>query len=134
MNFSDVINRWTEDVKGSVQNITTELVFKLGESFITLTPVLTGRLKGNWIATLHSSSTHSRVRYDGTGQETIDDLITTLNSYELGDSIYIVNNLTYSEFIEYGGSKWKAPDGMFRISMSKFDVYLREAVDKFKVR
>lgn len=133
MNFSDVINRWTKDVKGSVQNITTELVFKLGESFITLTPVLTGRLKGNWIATLHSPSTHSRVRYDGTGQETIDDLIATLNSYELGDSIYIVNNLTYSEFIEYGGSKWKAPDGMFRISMSKFDVYLKEAVDKFKV-
>lgn len=134
MSFSDVINKWTNEVKGSVQNITTEVVFKLGESFITLTPVLTGRLKGNWIATLHSPSTHSRVRYDTTGDETIDDLMAKLQEYELGDTIYIVNNLTYSEFIEFGGSRFKAPDGMFRISMSKFDVYLREAVDKFKVR
>lgn len=131
--FELTIDKWVNDVTAAIELTFQEVVIDLGESLVTLTPVLTGRLKGNWLLTINSPSANSIIRYDGSGDETLADIIQGAKALTLGDVAYIVNNIMYSEKIEHGGSKFKAPDGMLMITADKFEFLLREIVARNKV-
>jgi hypothetical protein len=131
--FNLTIDTWVNDVTKSMENIFKEIVIDLGESLVTMTPVLTGRLRGNWIMTINSPATNSLIRYDTDGGTTIADIIDGAMSLSLGDVAYIVNNLTYSELIEDGGSQFKAPEGMLIATADKFEFLLIDIIERNKV-
>lgn len=131
--FNLTIDTWVNDVTKSMENIFKEIVIDLGESLVTMTPVLTGRLRGNWIMTINSPATNSLIRYDTDGETTIADIMDVSMSLSLGDVAYIVNNLMYSELIEYGGSPFKAPEGMLIATADKFEFLLIDIIERNKV-
>jgi hypothetical protein len=91
--------------------------------FIKRTPVLTGRLKGNWQVGVNDEPEHPVETEDKPGGTTIakgNAQIAQAGPYSV---IYIVNNLPYASFIENGGSK-KEPAGMVKVSLEELSAEL----------
>lgn len=136
MSFADTISMWVEDVSSAMDKVIREVVINIGYSIITLTPVETGALKGNWNVTIGSPDTsYNLTTQDPEGYATLGRLTQTANTLTAGQVAYIVNTVYYAEQIEYGYSKLKAPNGMFRISTTPamFEKVFQEAVAQHKV-
>ena len=103
-----------------------KIVIDLDSAVVRDTPVDTGRARGNWFPTLNSPSdetTNDKRRYTRTGNAVIGRVSETAKSAELGDTVWLTNNLPYINRLENGYSE-KSPDGMVGInilrSQSKF--------------
>ena len=72
------------------------------------------------IDTLPSDST---METDKSGSGTIRSGGRVLKNFELGDTIFIYNNVEYILDLEWGSSK-QAPQGMFRISFDEIAHHL----------
>lgn len=131
--FSLDVTRFIEDSLNAIEAVAKDIIIEIGESVVTLTPVKTGRLKGNWQMTVGSPSMHSLIRYDFRGHETLEDINKGAMSFTAGQIAYIVNNLSYAGFIEDGGSRYKAPEGMVKPTMAKFNFIIGEAIKKYKI-
>lgn len=89
----------------------------LSTDIIMDTPVLSGRLRNNWMVSVNQGSNE-------TTESTENESIGRVNAvkFKLGDTLYLTNNLPYAERIEYGYSK-KAPNGMTRRNIIKWSKY-----------
>ena len=125
--FEDVINRWVEETEEDVKSILQTIVFRIGRELVTLSPVDTGRFKGNWQLTIGSPATGSLLRYDQSGGITIGDMQRVVRTLTPGQVAYIQNTVEYGYDLEYGSSK-QAPDGVVRITAAKFSILVNEAV------
>lgn len=125
--FEDVINRWVEETEEDVKSILQTIVFRIGREVVTLSPVDTGRFKGNWQLTIGSPATGSLLRYDESGGITLSDMSRVVRTLSPGQVAYIQNTVEYGYDLEYGSSQ-QAPDGMVRITEAKFAILVNEAV------
>ena len=125
--FEDVINRWVEEVEDDVKSILQTLTFKIGGEVVRLSPVDTGRFKGNWQLTIGAPATSSLLRYDETGGIVLSDMQRVVRTLTPGQVAYIQNTVEYGYDLEYGSSQ-QAPDGMVRITEAKFAILVNEAV------
>jgi hypothetical protein len=109
MSFNDVTSRIQQRVNQQVRAVTIGVF----SSVIRMTPVDTGRAKGNWQCTIGSPAN---------GQNQIADsevaMIATVPN-QAGSKVYLTNNLPYIQKLEYGHST-QAPSGMVRISIDRF--------------
>lgn len=125
--FMDVINGWIEETEQAVDDVLQTVVLKLGESVVTLSPVDTGRFKGNWQLSIDSTTSASLLRQDPDGYATLADMARKVNSFTAGQIAYIQNHVLYGYDLEYGSSK-QAPDGVVRITAARFERIVNEAV------
>jgi hypothetical protein len=79
-----------------------------------------GRLKANWQASINIKPRSKLKTRDKTGDKTIANGNRNIGRYDIGDSIYIVNNLPYAQAIEDGHSTTQAPAGMVKVSVQEF--------------
>lgn len=126
MSFSIQIDNFVNETLQAIDNTLQEIVIKIGDSLVYLTPVLTGRLRGNWQLTLGAPSNQSLVRYDKDGGVTMRDLESKAALFTAGQVAYIVNNLTYAEKIEKGGSR-KSTYMVF-LTEARFETIIAEAI------
>lgn len=92
-----------------------------------------GNLKGNWQISFNSPETSEIDRQDASGSTVISEINTHMNSYIMTDTVYFSNNASYADIIESEGGSRKAPAGMMRINVLKFnDVLMRTAASKGK--
>ena len=127
--FEDVINRWVEEVEDDVKSILQTSVFRIGREVVTLSPVDTGRFKGNWQLTIGSPATGSLLRYDESGGITLSDMSRVVRTLSPGQVAYIQNTVAYGYDLEHGSSK-QAPYGIVNVTTSegKFKQIVNEAV------
>jgi len=127
--FEDVINRWVEEVEDDVKSILQTIVFRIGREVVTLSPVDTGRFKGNWQLTIGSPATSSLLRYDESGGIVLGDMQRVVRTLSPGQVAYIQNTVEYGYDLEYGSSpQARDPDGMVRVTAAKFAILVNEAV------
>lgn len=138
--FMDTINRWVEETETNLDDILQTIVIKVGESVIRLSPVDTGRFRGNWQLSLDRGSDSSLLRYDQSGQQTINALASIATSFTAGQVAYIQNHVLYGNDLEYGlyngptkkvtdeGFSRQAPAGMVRITELQFASIVADAV------
>lgn len=125
-NFMDVINGWIEETEEKIDDILQTIVLKIGNSVVTLSPVDTGRFKGNWQLAIDSTTSASLLREDPEGYATLADMARTVNSFTAGQIAYIQNHVLYGYDLEYGSSK-QAPDGVVRVTEARFLSIVNEA-------
>ena len=89
----------------------------LSTDIIMDTPVLSGRLRNNWMTSVNQGSNETT---ESTGNEAINRVSAV--KFKLGDTLYLTNNLPYAKRIEYGYSK-KAPNGMLRRNIIRWEKY-----------
>lgn len=85
-------------------------------SVVMMTPVDTGRARGNWQV---SANTAKYSEIDRTSKNWSSVVANELqNIGKLGDTVHITNNLPYIERLEYGYSG-QAPEGMVRKTLAR---------------
>lgn len=125
--FAESLTAFAESTKSVIDEVFRSVVIEIGTSVVILSPVDTGRFKGNWQLTIDQPSLQSLDRYDKAGHETIAELVAQANQLEAGQVAYIVNNLIYGVPLEYGHSD-QAPAGMVQITLARFQQIVEEAI------
>ncbi|MBB1599481.1 HK97 gp10 family phage protein [Variovorax sp. UMC13] len=98
------------------------------------TPVDSGRARGNWQLTVGQAASGEVARDDKAsyGSPPSSSLQSSaagaLASFQLGPSIFIVNNLPYINRLEYDGYSKQAPAGMVRVSVVEFQGLVAKAL------
>ncbi len=131
--FMDQINDFSIKLDQAMTEVFQSVVIDLGDSVITLSPVLTGRFRGNWQLTEGRPSEQSLISYDPIGAATLSRLRSTAGTLTAGEVAYIVNNLTYGPLIETGDHSLKAPNGVLRVTAARFQDIVEEAVRKHRL-
>src|SRR4051812_34763497 len=98
-----------------------------------MSPVLSGRLRGNWQVGLNAPVTGQLARTDKSGEVTISAGRSVLNGAKAGGIIFLSNNVPYAQRIEFGWSK-QAPAGIVRITVARFQTMLDKAVAAAKAQ
>lgn len=90
----------------------------LSTDIIMDTPVLSGRLRNNWMVSVNKGT-------NKTTDETSNQAISRVSAvkFKLGDTLYLTNNLPYAKRIEFDGWSAKAPAGMCRKNILKWSKY-----------
>ena len=119
MSFSLDLARFGEEAIGNAEKIVRKIGFNLHARIVKRTPVDTGRAKANQQISINSLPSGSVLEFDRLGNATISKGERALSSFNLGDTIFLYNNLEYIVPLEYGHSQKQAPSGMFRISFEE---------------
>lgn len=90
----------------------------LSTDIIMDTPVLSGRLRNNWMVSVNQGSNETT---ESTSNEAINRVSAV--KFKLGDTLYLTNNLPYAERIEFKGWSSKAPQGMVRKNLIRWEKY-----------
>lgn len=117
MSFSVDVSKWAKNAMNEVEELRKAVVFELFSSVILDTPVLTGRLRGNWMISADDPKSETLEITDQEGKKTIRKVQDFVNSGNLKEdqAAVLANNLPYAYRIEYDGwSHTKAPAGMVR--------------------
>ena len=85
-----------------------------------MTPVDTGRARGNWQAAVGAPVDVEIDRLDPSGGETIAAASRALIGLGAFKTIFITNNVPYIQALENGNSK-QAPAGMVAIALSEVE-------------
>ena len=119
MSMASIVNRVNRRIDTQIRKSTIELF----GSVIKMTPVDTGRAKGNWQCTIGSPATSEIERDDGSKK----DSLSSSKAYEevaktvprSGNVVWLANNVPYIRSLEYGSSQ-QALSGMVRVSLERF--------------
>jgi hypothetical protein len=126
MTFHQDMERWVQKTGLKLENVIKATCMQLTEGIVMRTPVLTGRARGNWIATINYPSAYAVLDEDPEGANTIAKASGTAGDAP-GNVFYLVNNVPYARALEFGHSR-QAPQGMVRVTVHDFNRHLKKAV------
>ncbi|NMG32360.1 HK97 gp10 family phage protein [Aromatoleum evansii] len=117
--FSQQLDQAIANVKTQTEQHMRKIIIETFTSVIRMSPVKTGRFRGNWQPGIDVIPEGPVDTTDRTGAKTI--ALSTAAAMRLpledGRSIYLINALPYALALEYGSSK-QAPQGMVRRTLA----------------
>jgi hypothetical protein len=125
--FALQISEFVKTVKAREDLVVRKLGLDILSSVVRMSPVLSGRLRGNWQVGLNAPVTGQLARLDKSGEVTISAGRSVLNGAKAGGIVFLSNNVPYAQRIEFGWSK-QAPAGIVRITVARFQSMLDKAV------
>lgn len=131
--FTKQIEAFAKATEQAIEKTFQDIVVEVGTTVIRLSPVLTGRFRGNWQMTVGAPSSHSLNTTDPEGDATIADLKIMAATLTPGEIAYIANNLTYGYNIETTGWQVTPPYMPVRRTKAQFDALVKEAIAKNRV-
>lgn len=120
MSMTSIVANVNRRIDTQIRKSTIELF----GSVIKMTPVDTGRARGNWQCTIGSPATSEIERLDKTGSSAISEVVSTVKS---GTVVWLGNNVPYISRLEYDSWSKQAPAGMVRVSLARFGAMFSEA-------
>jgi hypothetical protein len=130
--FALNLAKFAEQAQEAIDEALQEVVIELGNSLIRMSPVDTGRFRGNWQFSIGGPPSGTLPSTDPSGNETSAKIVGESILFKAGETAYIVNNLPYAIPLEYGHSD-QAPGGMVRITLARFQAIVEEAIRNNKV-
>lgn len=126
------IDEWIEAAENHLFDIVEVSCNQVIEDLVRLSPVDTGRFRGNWQITFNEPAFNSLNAYDKVGNETIKAGQRAISVYKNTrgagiTSIYFSNMLVYANALEHGHSK-QAPAGVLGIVALRLRYYFAFAV------
>lgn len=126
-NINDIWKKLEKTIRDSVKGAVSDSVALLYKEIVDRTPVDTGGAHRGWEINYGSGFRKAKASFSGSQQSIVDK-----NTYKLGNTITIRNELPYMQRLEFGWSK-QAPMGMIRVSALKFKQFLATATKKNKI-
>lgn len=127
MSFAVDLGKFATKASQRVDNIRRVFIIKLFKNVIFDTPVLTGRLRGNWQTSI-SSPLVGEIPLRS-GEDAFAEVQAVANSIQGNQTAYFRNNLPYAARIEFDGwSHAKQPAGMMRKNVANMLPLINEAV------
>lgn len=96
-----------------------KVILDIQADVMKATPVDTGLLRSSWFVGMGTPSAQKATTPDS-GKSAQGLAASTLAGFKWGATVYLTNNLPYANFIEFGGSKVKAPEGMLRVTVARY--------------
>jgi len=131
MTYKQDMHNYTINLGKQTDEVVRGTLFDLSSAIIKDTPVDTGRLRGNWMASVNKRHNRTTKRTDSTGNSTIGQISQDIQLMGLGHTFYLMNNLPYAERIEYGYSG-QAPQGMVRKNIARLQSMLDRQSKRIK--
>lgn len=126
MSFSSDVAKWSKATNTGIDQTIRAVCLSVTKEVVERTPVDSGRLRGNWFATVGAPSSESTDEADKSGIRTINRAKQAIQDAP-GKQWWITNNLPYAVPIEFGHSTIKAPAGMVRVTAENLAANMREA-------
>ena len=133
MSFSSDVQKWAKATDTSMSKVVRGVCLSAVKEVVKRTPVDSGRLRGNWFATI---GTPSRDTTEA-GERDIDPVVARAQaaiSKAPGEQFWFTNNLPYAIPIEFGHSTVKSPEGMVRVTAENIRADMRALVRKHEPR
>lgn len=127
MGFQADVKKFADKTKLSMDTVVRKVVIDLGQSLVRLSPVDTGRFRGNWMIGVGSPNAATIEAVDPTGSTSMARITTAAGGLRAGGVVYITNSLPYARRLEYGWSQ-QAPQGMVRLTVANYQQYLERVV------
>lgn len=129
MSFSVNLGNFKLRSLDKIERLRKAVVFKLFSAVVYDTPVLTGRLRGNWQISVGEPITTTIERQDANGSAVVNEILK--NSGTGPCVVNMTNNLPYAARVEFDGwSHTKAPEGMMRRNVLRINHLLQEEAKK----
>lgn len=119
MAFAAQVEAWANKARERITLAQRKIAMEVFTEVIMMSPVDTGRFKGNWQCSIGSVPNGTLALDDQSGTATISAMTAEALQVEAGQVIYLVNNLPYAQRLEYGWSK-QAPNGMVRLTVQRW--------------
>lgn len=117
------LSKFKAKTEKKLEQVVKKTFIDLSSAVILDTPVDSGRLRNNWFPAINKFDDSVTESIDKTGIKAISEVVINANTFRIGDTLTLSNNLDYAFRIEYlGWSKYKAPKGMLRLNIAKFQI------------
>ncbi|HML75425.1 MAG TPA: hypothetical protein PKB02_13130 [Anaerohalosphaeraceae bacterium] len=110
-----------------VVRVQKSLVLQALRSIVSMTPVDTGRARGNWLVTIGGPAVASIDALDKIGQDTINKGLAQIANLPPYQVVWISNNVDYIEFLEYG-TESRPPIGMVATTVNNLRTMMRASL------
>jgi hypothetical protein len=129
MSFSSDIRKFQRKTKLSMDVIVRKVTIDMSTAMIRMSPVDTGRFRGNWMIGVGSPNVSTIATVDKDGSTTTAYIASAVGGLNAGGVIYITNSLPYARRLEYGWSKQApSPPGIVRLTVQRYTEYIAAAV------
>ena len=125
MSFLDDLIRFNEATEQKIVEVKRRLAFDLFSSIIISTPVLEGTLRNNWYDKVGYGSTEVTSFAERDAETVISNMQSELNGTDIIRDTFFTNNSPYGYRIEFDGWSAKAPAGMVRINVLRWDAIVQ---------
>lgn len=129
--FGAKVRQWTVEVKAKNRDVIRKIALDAFSEVVLKTPVDTGRARMNWQPSINAIPGGTLEAFDPSGQLAIAAVQAKVAEFEVGDIIYLANNLPYIESLENGHSRDQAPHGMVKLTAQRFQIIAQRAMAKF---
>lgn len=119
MSFSDDLRRFEDKTLDKMSRAVRKITLDAFSNVIMMSPVKSGRFRGNWQPAVGSAPSGIIEAVDPTGAIVIAKVKGVTAGMEPGDVVYMANNLPYAQRLEDGYSG-QAPSGMVKLTVQRF--------------
>ena len=131
MGFNDDWRKAQNKLEKELENVVKAAGINLFNGIIELSPVDTGRFRGNWQASVNTPKTD--ILFESIPKDqpinTRENVDSKLTSFKLNDTLYLTNNLPYAERLENGWSEQRPQKWVARAT-AEAQKYLDAAIAK----
>jgi len=131
MGFAENLNKLCERAKDKAHVVVRKTAFELQGMMIDMSPVDTGRFRGNWAVGLGAVNTKADASPDKSGDAARGRAQAALQGWKPGQTIYLSNSVPYALRLERGWSQ-QAPTGVVRLTVQRYGDAMAEAVKELK--
>lgn len=117
--FADQVSAFVQRTDAKIETAVRKIALDVFAEVIMMSPVDTGRFRGNWQVAIGSVPSGTVEIDDKAGTATLSRAQATALGLKAGQVIYLVNNLPYAAALEYGYSQ-QAPGGMIRLTVQRW--------------
>jgi len=117
--FAAQVRRFSNETQAKLDLAVRKITLDVFENVIVMSPVDTGRFRGNWMPAVGSVPSGTVEAVDPSGGSVRARVQGVTNGVRAGDVIFMVNNLPYAERLENGWSR-QAPAGMVALTVQRF--------------
>lgn len=117
--FQDEVAAWVAKTNAKMELAVRKIALDVFTEVILMSPVDTGRFRGNWQVAIGDVPAGTLEIEDKDGTATISKVQAATMGLEVGQTIYLINNLPYAQALEFGSSQ-QAPGGMVRLAAQRW--------------
>ncbi|QVJ13223.1 hypothetical protein [Pseudomonas phage PSA28] len=123
MSYADQLKRFKEMHEKEATKQWRAAMLEVMTGTIMDTPVLDGYLRGGWAAYLGTAGIGG-LAPDKTGSIAMKQVSSAVSRAVLGTDVWFVNRYPYAYDIEYNGHSQKAPEGMLRRNLARWNLLI----------
>ncbi|MBB4000965.1 HK97 gp10 family phage protein [Aurantimonas endophytica] len=117
--FQEEVAAWVAKTNAKMELAVRKIALDVFSEVILMSPVDTGRFRGNWQVAIGDVPAGTLEIEDKDGTATISKVQAATMGLEVGQTIYLINNLPYAQALEFGSSR-QAPGGMVRLAAQRW--------------